>query len=169
MVNISVYNEDSYEQAIIELFQNLGYNYYFGPDVERDYKDPIFINDLDKLYSINSSLDREAIDKAIEDIKDFGIGSLEDLNNKFMDYLQNGINVNYWKGGKEKSTHVKLIGFDNLDSNSFTVINQWTVVDKEIKIPDVVVFVNGFPLVVCELKSPARDDADTSQAYTQSH
>ena len=167
MVNISVYNEDSYEQAIIELFQNLGYNYYFGPDVERDYKDPIFINDLDKLYSINSSLDREAIDKAIEDIKDFGIGSLEDLNNKFMDYLQNGINVNYWKDGKEKSTHVKLIDFDNLDSNSFTVINQWTVVDKEIKIPDVVVFVNGFPLVVCELKSPARDDADTSQAYTQ--
>ena len=167
MVNISVYNEDSYEQAIIELFQNLGYNYYFGPDVERDYKDPIFINDLDKLYSINSALDREAIDKAIEDIKDFGIGSLEDLNNKFMDYLQNGINVNYWKDGKEKSTHVKLIDFDNLDSNSFTVINQWTVVDKEIKIPDVVVFVNGFPLVVCELKSPARDDADTSQAYTQ--
>ena len=54
-----------------------------------------------------------------------------------------------------------------MDSNLFTVINQWTVVDKETKIPDVVVFVNGFPLVVCELKSPARDDTDTSEAYAQ--
>ena len=167
LVNIFVYNENSYEQSIIELFQNLGYAYYYGPEIERDYKNPLFIDDLHNLYSINSDLDREAVDKTIETIQDFGIGSLEDKNNKFMDYLQNGINVNYWKDGKEESTHVKLIDFDNLDSNLFTVINQWTVVDKETKIPDVVVFVNGFPLVVCELKSPARDDTDTSEAYTQ--
>lgn len=167
LVNIFVYNENSYEQSIIELFQNLGYAYYYGPEIERDYKNPLFIDDLHNLYSINSDLDREAVDKTIETIHDFGICSLEDKNNKFMDYLQNGINVNYWKDGKEESTHVKLIDFDNLDSNLFTVINQWTVVDKETKIPDVVVFVNGFPLVVCELKSPARDDTDTSEAYTQ--
>ena len=167
LVNIFVYNENSYEQSIIELFQNLGYAYYYGPEIERDYKNPLFIDDLHNLYSINSDLDREAVDKTIETIQDFGIGSLEDKNNKFMDYLQNGINVNYWKDGKEESTHVKLIDFDNLDSNLFTVINQWTVVDKETKIPDVVVFVNGFPLVVCELKSPARDDTDTSEAYAQ--
>ena len=167
MVNISVYNEDSYEQALIELFQSLGYDHYCGPDIERDYKNPLYMDDLNNLYRINSSLDMEAIDNAIEDIQDFGIGSLEDLNKKFMDYLQNGINVNYWKGGKEESTHVKLIDFDDIDSNLVTVINQWTVVDKENKRPDIVVFVNGFPLVVCELKSPARDDTDTSEAYTQ--
>ena len=167
LVNIFVYNENSYEQSIIELFQNLGYTYYYGPEIKREYENPLFIDDLHNLYSINSALDREAVDKAIETVQDFGIGSLEDKNNKFMDYLQNGINVNYWKDGKEESTHVKLIDFDNLDSNLFTVINQWTVVDKETKIPDVVVFVNGFPLVVCELKSPARDDTDTSEAYAQ--
>ena len=167
MIYISVYNENSYEQSIIELFQNLGYDYYFGPDVERDYKNPLFKLDLDNLYSINKSLDKEAVDKAIEVIQDFGIGSLEDINNKFMNYLQNGVSVNYWKYGKELSTLVKLIDFDELDSNAFTVINQWTVVDKETKIPDVVVFVNGIPLVVCELKSPSREDADTSEAYTQ--
>ena len=167
MIYISVYNENSYEQSIIELFQNLGYDYYFGPDVERDYNNPLFKLDLDNLYSINRSLDNEAVKKAIEVIQDFGIGSLEDINNKFMSYLQNGISVNYWKDGKELSTLVKLIDFDNLDSNAFTVINQWTVVDKETKIPDVVVFVNGIPLVVCELKSPSREDADTSEAYTQ--
>ena len=149
------------------MFQNLGYDYYFGPDVERDYKNPLFKLDLDNLYSINKSLDKEAVDKAIEVIQDLGIGSLEDINNKFMNYLQNGVSVNYWKDGKELSTLVKLIDFDELDSNAFTVINQWTVVDKETKIPDVVVFVNGIPLVVCELKSPSREDADTSEAYTQ--
>ena len=141
--------------------------YYFGPDVERDYKNPLFKLDLNNLYSINRSLDKEAVEKAIEVIQDFGIGSLEDINNKFMSYLQNGVSVNYWKDGKELSTLVKLIDFDELDSNAFTVINQWTVVDKETKIPDVVVFVNGIPLVVCELKSPSREDTDTSEAYTQ--
>ena len=167
MVFISVYDEEAYEKSIVELFQSLGYSHYYGPDVERDYKNPLFKLDLDNLYRINSSLNRNAVDKAIEIIEDFGIGSLEDKNNKFMDYLQNGINVNYWDDGKEESTYVKLIDYDNLDNNLFTVINQWTVVDKETKIPDVVVFVNGFPLVVCELKSPSRDDTDTSEAYTQ--
>lgn len=162
-----MYNENSYEQSIIELFQNLGYNHYYGPDIERDYTTPLFKSDLENLYDINFSLDEEAVDKAIEAIQDFGIGSLEEKNNKFMNFLQNGINVNYWKNNKEESTHVKLINFDNLDSNLFTIINQWTVVDNETKIPDVVVFINGIPLVVCELKSPSRDDTDTSEAYTQ--
>lgn len=151
----------------MELFQSLGYSNYYGPDIDREHKNPLFVHDLDNLYSINKSLDREAVDKAIENIQDLGIGSLEEINNKFMGYLQNGINVSYWRDGKEESTHVKLIDYDNIDSNLFTVINQWTVVDKETKIPDVVVFVNGLPLVVCELKSPSRDDTDTSEAYTQ--
>ena len=117
MVKISVYDENSYEQSIIELFQNLGYNHYYGPDIERDYKNPLFKLDLENLYSINKTLDTQAVDKAIEVIQDFGIASLEDINNKFMSYLQNGISVNYWKDGKEKSTLVKLIDFENLNSN----------------------------------------------------
>ena len=162
-----IYTEDSYEKSIIELFQELGYAYYYGPDVERDYKNPLFMSDLDNLYDINDSLDNEAIDKAIEIIQDFGIASLEDKNDKFMSYLQNGVSVNYWKNGEELSTLVKLVDFENLENNLFTVINQWTIIDKETKRPDIVVFVNGLPLVVCELKSPSRDDADTSEAYNQ--
>ena len=57
-----------------------------------------------------------------------------------MDYLQNGINVNYCNDGKQESTHVKLIDYDNLNNNLFSVINQWAMVYKETKIPDVVVF-----------------------------
>ena len=167
MVFISFYNEEAYEKSLIELFGNLGYNSFYGPDIERDYKNPLYMGDIDILYRINNHLDKEAVDKAIEVIQNFDIGSLEEKNNKFMDYLQNGINVNYWKDGKEESTHVKLIDYDNIDNNLFTAINQWTVVDKEMKIPDIVIFVNGFPLVVCELKSPSRENTDTSEAYRQ--
>ncbi|SEK93583.1 type I restriction enzyme, R subunit [Methanobrevibacter gottschalkii] len=167
LIKISVYNENSYEQSIIELFQNLGYNHYYGSNIDRDYKNPLFELDLENLYNINKLIDNSAVDKAIEVIQDFGIGSLEDINKKFMDYLQNGVNVNYWENGEEKTTHVKLVDFNKFESNVFTVINQWTIEDKEIKRPDIVVFINGIPLVVCELKSPSRDDADTSEAYTQ--
>ena len=167
LVCISFYNEEAYEKSLMELFQNLGYNAFYGPDIERDYKNPLYMDDLEILYNINNHLDKKAVDKAIELIQDWGIGSLEEKNNKFMEYLQNGINVNYWSNGKEESTYVKLIDYDNLDNNIFTVINQWTVVDNEIKIPDIVVFVNGFPLVVCELKSPSRENTDTSEAYNQ--
>lgn len=167
LVFIPVYNENSYEESIIELFKTLGYNHYYGPDVERNYKNPLFKKDLENLYTINKDLDRNAVDKTIEILEDFGIASLEDINDKFMSYLQNGISVNYWQDGKELSTLVKLIDYNNLDSNLFTIINQWTVVDKEIKIPDIIVFINGLPLVVCELKSPSREDTDTSHAYNQ--
>ncbi|MBR0369276.1 MAG: type I restriction endonuclease subunit R [Methanobrevibacter sp.] len=166
---ISVFNEDAYEQAIIELFQNLGYNYYAGYDIERDYKNPLFLNDLENLYAINQDISRVAIENAINNIQDWGIGSLVEKNEKFMDYLQNGLSVNYWDNGQEEATLVKLVDWHNIDNNIFTVINQWTFVEKEQKRPDIIVFVNGFPLVVIELKSPSRDDTDVSEAYTQLH
>ena len=162
-----MFNEEMYEKSILELFQNLGYTHYLGYDVERDYKNPLFMEELDNIYLINKGIDRNAISNAIQMIQDIDSGSLEERNDKFMDYLQNGISVNYWKDGEELSTLVKLVDFENIDNNLFTVINQWTVDEKEIKRPDIVVFINGLPLVVIELKSPSREDADTSEAYTQ--
>ncbi len=166
---IKIYTEDSYEQSLIELFQNLGYNYYYGPDIERNYINPLFMWDLENLYSINSGESRIAIENAINSIQDFGIGSLVNKNEKFMDYLQNGIAVNYWENGEEKSTLIKLVDWENPENNSFTIINQWTIEEKEIKRPDMVVFLNGFPIVVIELKSPSREDTDVSEAYNQLH
>ena len=162
-----MFNEEIYEKSILELFQNLGYTHYLGYDVERDYKNPLFMEELDNIYLINKGIDRNAISNAIQMIQDIDSGSLEERNDKFMDYLQNGISVNYWKDGEELSTLVKLVDFENIDNNLFTVINQWTVDEKETRRPDIVVFINGLPLVVIELKSPSREDADTSEAYTQ--
>lgn len=83
LVCISFYNEEAYEKSLMELFQNLGYNSFYGPNIERDYKNPLYMDDLEILYNINNHLDKKAVDKAIELIQDWGIGSLEEKNNKF--------------------------------------------------------------------------------------
>ena len=119
------------------------------------------------LLKINKDANKDAIHSAMEKLQNIDIGSLEEKNDKFMNYLQNGISVNYVEDNEELSTLIKIIDFETIENNTFTVINQWTVEEKEVKRPDIVVFVNGLPLVVCELKSPSREDADTSQAYTQ--
>ena len=161
------YNEDAYEETVISIFKELGYDYYLGYDIERDYTNPLFLQDFDNLYSINKNESRIAVDNAIKSLQDFGIGSLKEKNDKFMDYLQNGMSIKYWEDGEEKYTIIELVDWENLESNKFTIINQWTVVGKETKRPDIVVFLNGLPLVVIELKSPAREDADVSEAYNQ--
>ena len=122
---------------------------------------------MDNLYSINRDSSRIAIENAIKKVQDFGIASVAEKNERFNNYLQNGISVNYWEDNQEKSTLIKLVDWENLENNRFTVINQWTVVEKETKRPDIIVFLNGFPVVVMELKSPSREDADVSEAYNQ--
>ena len=165
---IFIYNEDSYEQSILELFSILGYKHLIGYEIDRDYQNPLYMDELESsLLKINKDQNKNAIYSAIEKLQNIDIGSLEERNDKFMNYLQNGVSVNYVEDNEERSTLIKIIDFETIENNTFTVINQWTVVEKETKRPDIVVFVNGLPLVVCELKSPSREDADTSQAYTQ--
>ncbi|WP_405305900.1 type I restriction endonuclease subunit R [Methanobrevibacter sp.] len=167
LVFISFYNEDAYEETVIDILKDLGYTYYNGYEVERDYNNPLFVDDLSNIYTINNDASNLAIETAIKAAQDFGRDSLKTKNDKFMDYLQNGISVNYWEDGEDKSTLIKLVDWENIDNNIFTVINQWTFIEKETKRPDVVVFLNGFPVVVMELKSPVREDADVSDAYNQ--
>ncbi len=163
------FTEASFENAVIEIFRDqLGYTYYYGPDVARDYTDPIFEDYLEpSLKRINPSMPSEAIAEAIFHLKNFEAGSLVQKNEVFMDYLQNGITVNYFSGGKQHSGIVYLVDYQNVDTNSFCVVNQWTYVENEEKRPDVVIFVNGLPLVVIELKSPSREETGVSEAYAQ--
>jgi type I restriction enzyme R subunit len=84
-----------------------------------------------------------------------------------MDYLQNGISVNYYDGSEQLSALVSLIDYANIDNNSFTCINQWTITENSEKRPDIIIFLNGIPVVVFELKSPSREETDASEAYRQ--
>lgn len=161
--------ESDYEQAIIELFQKeLGYDYIYGYKEERDYTQPLFIEKVkSSLLSINPTIEQEAIDEAINKIKSIDNGSIVQKNEQFMEYLQNGIDVNYYNGKENAATHLQLIDYNSFEKNSFVIANQWTVEETEKKRCDVVVFVNGFPIVVMELKSPSREETDITDAYLQ--
>ena len=84
-----------------------------------------------------------------------------------MDYLQNGIPVRYFVDGEERSSIVYLVDYKNPDNNSFIVANQWTFIENSNKRPDVILFLNGLPVVLVELKSPSREETDASEAYRQ--
>ncbi|MDD4685563.1 MAG: type I restriction endonuclease subunit R [Bacteroidales bacterium] len=163
------YKESNFENAILEIFrEQLGYEYFYGPEVERDYHLPLHEELLyGALVNINDKLPQEAIDEALLKLKGFDSGSLLEKNIRFMDYLQNGIEVNYYDGKEQRAIRVLLVDFKNIDRNVFSVSNQWSVEEFSIKRADIVVFVNRLPLVVVELKSPSREETDVSSAYRQ--
>ena len=162
------YEEKNYENAVILLIKQLGYTYYYGPEVERDYRDPFFPGVLEgALSAINPGVPEEAINEAIRKLRGIESGSVVERNIIFTDYLQNGIDVSYYRDGEEKSDHVRLIDTEHVERNSFIAANQWTFVEHSEKRADVVLFLNGMPVVVMELKSPSREGTDASEAYRQ--
>ena len=162
-------NEEAYENSIIELFEELGYTHVYGPDVEtRDFTSPLYEPVLtNALHQINPNLPDEAINEALFKLKNFENAELTQKNAVFMDYLQNGITVRYTEKGEPRDTIVYLIDYENPDNNSFIVANQWTFIENSEKRPDVLLFINGLPLVLMELKSPSREETDASEAYRQ--
>ena len=163
------FTEYNYENAVIQLFEeNLGYKHIYAPDIERDYKSPLYEEILFPcLQRINKDLPEDAINEAIYKLKNFESGSLLQKNMIFTDYMQNGVPVKYFVKGEEKSDLVYLIDFENIDNNDFIVSNQWTFIENAEKRPDIILFINGLPLVVIELKSPSREQTDVSEAYRQ--
>lgn len=164
-----LYTEADYENSVIELFRNdLGYEYAYGPDIERDFYSPLYEEVLlDSLYRLNKGLPDDAIQDALFKLKNFENGELVQKNAVFMDYLQNGIPVRYFVDGEERSSIVYLVDYKNPDNNSFIVANQWTFIENSNKRPDVILFLNGLPVVLVELKSPCREETDASEAYRQ--
>lgn len=164
------YTEADYEAAVIELFTNMGYTHIYAPDMNReDYSSPLLDDVLrDCLVRLNRHLPIDAIQEAIGKLKNFESGSLVQKNMAFMDYLQNGIEVKYFVNGEERSGIVNLVDYRRTENNTFYVVNQYTYIENgNNRRPDIILFVNGLPLVLMELKSPSKDDADAENAYNQ--
>lgn len=166
---MQTFKESNYEHSIIELFRDeLGYEYVYGPDVERDFYSPLYEDVLfESLNRINSKLPPDAIQEALFRLKNFENAELVQKNILFMDYLQNGIPVRYFDRGEQKSSIVHLMDYQNAQNNSFILANQWTFIENSNKRPDIILFLNGIPIVIMELKSPSREDVDASEAYLQ--
>lgn len=170
------FTEDLLEKAAIEILEELGYSYAFGPDIAYDgdtperfnYKDVILEQRVkDALFSINRYLPEEALEEAYRKIITFNSPILVDNNKDFHKLLFEGIDVSFSKNGAIKTEKAYIIDFNNINKNDFLVVNQFTVVEKEERRPDLVIFVNGLPLVVIELKSATDENVGIEEAYNQ--
>ena len=170
---MSNYNENAYENALIELFRDiLGWEHVYGPDIERDWHSPLYDSVLEEsIRRLNPKAAPGAIDEALLKLRHFENAELKKKNAVFMDYLQNGIEVSYHQNGETKSDIIYIADFENAgkpgDKNSYIVANQWTFIENSNKRPDILLFLNGLPVCLFELKSPSREQTDASEAYTQ--
>ena len=169
--------EDEIEQLAIDLLKEVGYEYYYGQEIAPDSQNPkrrsieevIHEEDLrNALTRLNQKTPSSLIEEAIKTIKHPHSQNLIENNEQFHKMLVEGVRVNYAKNGEERGEIVKIIDFQNPENNHFLAVNQYTVKEKNnIKRPDIVLFINGLPLVVIELKNPTQEDVNILSAYNQ--
>ena len=160
-----MFKESNVEEAIIEQLQELGYGYQYGPDIERDYKEPILKEVFyDSLYKINKDITEDIADEVYRKVRNFRNVDLVEANYEFYHMLYAGVEVPI-EG--DRTFVARLIDRNNIENNVFQVINQYTVIEYKEKRPDVVVFINGIPLIVFELKNAINEDTTIENAYNQ--
>jgi type I restriction enzyme R subunit len=169
--------EHSIESFAIEIFKELKYDYIYAPDIapdsqtpERDSFEQVLL--LERLQNavkrLNKSIPADAQAEAIKMIQRFASPDLLTNNETFHRLLTEGIPVTIRVDGMERGDRVLLIDFNNPKNNDFLVTNQFVVVENnQNRRPDIVVFVNGIPLVVIELKNAADENATIRSAFNQ--
>ena len=158
--------ESEFEVTTIERLAGLGFQHHFGPQISRDLRDVVLNEILDT--QLASRYPREAVDLAIKTITSpQGVDPVR-RNQDFLQMLTRGVEVPYEDKDKVKRVaHVHPIDWDNPDNNDFRVVNQLTIRGKNDRRPDIIVYINGLPLMVFELKSPYDEYKDEVGAYNQ--
>jgi type I restriction enzyme R subunit len=175
---VKVFYESDVEVATLEWLVELGYEVAFGPDIASDglrpernsYAEVILIERLrDALLAFNPTLPDSVIDDAIRTIRIPKQTSLIENNRAFHKMITDGVDVSYHNDkGRLVHTQVKVFDFNDPLNNDFYAVNQFTVIENRVeKRPDVVLFVNGLPLVVFELKTAADEKVSIKSAYRQ--
>ncbi|MCM3799509.1 type I restriction endonuclease subunit R [Caldibacillus thermoamylovorans] len=176
MTHFENFTEDSLEKAVIETLQEMDYEYAFGPDLSvggprperKDYREVILAGRLrDTLYKLNQDLPPDAIEDVYRRVITFNSPSLIENNRHFHKLLTEGVDVSFHKNGGIKTEKAIIIDFEHPERNDFLVVNQFTIIENENRRPDVLIFVNGLPLVVIELKSTTDEHVGIEQAYNQ--
>lgn len=148
-MKVMLINENTLEQVIISELQAKGYEYLYGPDIGRDYHEVILKDYFDTaMLKVNPGITIEIIEETYKTIKNLGLLKLEDMNEVFHKYLIEGVAIPYRLNGEPAIFTVHLIDFENPESNDFKVINQYTIIGYKNKRPDVLVFINGIPMVL---------------------
>jgi len=169
--------ESAIEKFAIELLEKSGYRYIYAPSIAPDsetperqsFEDVLLIDRLQTAVGrINPDIPADVREEAIRQIKRINSPELIANNEAFHRMLTEGIKVSYQKDGNSRGGLVWLIDFKDPENNDFLVANQFTVIENNInKRPDVILFVNGLPLVVIEIKNPADENATVRSAFRQ--
>lgn len=169
--------ESTIENWAIELLQAQGYTYLYGPDIAPEsataerarYDEVVLVEHLRAaVRRINPLIPIAAQDEAIAQVLRIASPDVLANNEVFHRLLTEGVPVTVQVGGESRGDFVRLVDFDAVDTNDFVVVNQFTIThNHQTKRPDVVVFVNGLPLVVIELKNAADESASVNSAYCQ--
>jgi type I restriction enzyme, R subunit len=173
---MKLFTEDFLELAAIEILEDLGYRFYPGVDLSiegsdeqrANYNDVLLNNKIkEHLTRLNQGLPLSALEEAYRKVKSITSPSLVESNRDFHKQLIEGFDVTFRKGELLKTEKANLIDFDNPNNNEFLVVSQLTIIEKEQRRPDLILFVNGIPLVVIELKSASNENVGIQEAYNQ--
>jgi len=169
--------EDQLEQLCLDWFKSIGYDYICGYDIAPDGENPertdyrqivLFDRLLTQLQKINPHIPVPVLESVSQQIAKPETPILIKSNKVFHRLLLEGVKVNYKDDGKDITDYVALVDFTDVTNNQFLVVNQYTITgSKGNRRPDVIVFINGLPLSVIELKNPADESADIWSAYQQ--
>ncbi len=174
---MTIINEEQLEKMCLAWFQDTGYDYVCGYDIAPDGDTPersdyrqivLFDRLLAQLQKINPHTPLSVLESVSQQIAKPETPVLIKNNRAFHKLLLEGVKADWKEDGQEKSDHVQLVDFANVANNQFLVVNQYTLSgNKGNRRPDVIVFINGLPLAVIELKNPANEGADVWSAYQQ--
>lgn len=170
-------NEYTIEKFVIDLLKAKGYQYLYGPDIAPDgenlmrasFEDVVLFDKLEKAVKrLNPSLPWLVQDEVVKTAMRISSPDILANNETFHRMLTEGIPVVITKDGVERGERAWLIDFNDPWNNEFTVVNQFTIIENgHNRRPDVVLFVNGLPLVVFELKNAADENATLQSAFRQ--
>jgi type I restriction enzyme R subunit len=166
--------ENETESICIKYITELGYNYLPGPDIspdglcaERRYDEVVLVNWLSAaINKLNPSISEEGRADALKKVLRTDSPNLLINNETFHRYLTEGIDIEYRKDGNIRGDKVYLVDFNDSENNEFLAVNQFTVIENNNnKRPDLILFVNGLPLIVIELKNPTDENATIKNAF----
>lgn len=164
-----MFNEETLENITMEILKELEYECINGYEMERtDYSKVILEDDLiNAIYKINSNVIDEQVTEVVRQIKNLEHNNTILNNKQFTKYLLEGCQVPINENGETRYKTIKIVDFNNISNNTFKAINQYTIIEHSEKRPDIIIFINGLPLVVVELKSTVREDVKLIDGYNQ--
>lgn len=169
--------EDQLEKEVLDWLKDVGYARLYGPDIAPDGEAPeradyrqVLLKDRlrNAINRLNPTIPLEAREDALRQVLNLDMPVLLSANRFFHNLLVNGVPVEYQKDGETRGDFVRLIDFTATSTNEWLAVNQFSIKGpKHTRRPDVILFVNGLPLVLLEVKNPADENADIWKAYEQ--